>query len=220
MSKRILVVEDQPDNRQIIRDMLAGTDYEITEAEDGEQALAAVAPRAWFCRRLGCDFLPLLARDRQQHFGLTHDALAFLLCRSRGTLLLGDAATQSIHQIDDVGTRGLFRPFNPLAPLLLAQKLLQRVFVLVLKFLRFKSSLLAIDDVDCQVEHVFGDFFVFDHVEIVFCLANLVGIAERDAHHPFVARFERDDVFTSGEYPRKRGIDRPHQSRGLVHRVW
>jgi CheY-like chemotaxis protein len=43
MSKRILVVEDQPDNRQIIRDMLAGTDYEITEAKDGEQALAAVA---------------------------------------------------------------------------------------------------------------------------------------------------------------------------------
>jgi CheY-like chemotaxis protein len=43
MSKRILVVKDQPDNRQIIRDMLAGTDYEITEAEDGEQALAAVA---------------------------------------------------------------------------------------------------------------------------------------------------------------------------------
>ena len=40
---RILVVEDQPDNRQNIRDMLAGTDYEITEAEDGEQALAAVA---------------------------------------------------------------------------------------------------------------------------------------------------------------------------------
>jgi CheY-like chemotaxis protein len=33
MSKRILVVEDQPDNRQIIRDMLAPTDYEITEAE-------------------------------------------------------------------------------------------------------------------------------------------------------------------------------------------
>ena len=42
MSKRILVVEDQADNRQIIRDMLAPTDYEITEAENGEQALAAV----------------------------------------------------------------------------------------------------------------------------------------------------------------------------------
>ncbi len=43
MSKRILVVEDQPDDRQIIRDLLASTDYEITEAEDGEHALAAVA---------------------------------------------------------------------------------------------------------------------------------------------------------------------------------
>jgi CheY-like chemotaxis protein len=43
MSKRILVVEDQADNRQIIRDMLAPTDYQITEAENGEQALAAVA---------------------------------------------------------------------------------------------------------------------------------------------------------------------------------
>ncbi len=43
MSKRVLVVEDQPDNRQIIRDMLAPTDYEITEAESGEDALAAIA---------------------------------------------------------------------------------------------------------------------------------------------------------------------------------
>jgi CheY-like chemotaxis protein len=39
MSKRNLVVEDQPDNRQIIRDMLAPTDYEI---ENGEEALTAI----------------------------------------------------------------------------------------------------------------------------------------------------------------------------------
>ena len=43
MSKRILVVENQPDSRQIIRDMLVPTDYEINEAENGEQALAAIA---------------------------------------------------------------------------------------------------------------------------------------------------------------------------------
>jgi two-component system cell cycle response regulator DivK len=43
MSKRILVVEDQDDNRQIIRDLLSATDYEIMEAESGEQALEAVA---------------------------------------------------------------------------------------------------------------------------------------------------------------------------------
>ena len=42
MSKRILVVEDQPDNRKILRDMFARTDYEIIEAENGEEALAAI----------------------------------------------------------------------------------------------------------------------------------------------------------------------------------
>lgn len=43
MTKRILVVEDQEDNRQIIRDMLALTDYEISEAENGEEALVEIA---------------------------------------------------------------------------------------------------------------------------------------------------------------------------------
>jgi two-component system cell cycle response regulator DivK len=43
MSKRILVVEDQADNRQIIRDMLAPTDYEIMEVESGEEALTTIA---------------------------------------------------------------------------------------------------------------------------------------------------------------------------------
>ena len=43
MSKRILVVEDQPDNRKIIRDVFAPTGYEIIEAENGEEALAAIA---------------------------------------------------------------------------------------------------------------------------------------------------------------------------------
>jgi CheY-like chemotaxis protein len=37
MSKRILVVEDQPDSRRIIRDILAASDYQITEAENGER---------------------------------------------------------------------------------------------------------------------------------------------------------------------------------------
>jgi two-component system cell cycle response regulator DivK len=43
MSRRILVVEDQEDNRQILRDLLASADYEIVEAWDGEAALEAVA---------------------------------------------------------------------------------------------------------------------------------------------------------------------------------
>ena len=36
MSKRILVVEDQEDNRQILRDLLGSVGYEMTEAWDGE----------------------------------------------------------------------------------------------------------------------------------------------------------------------------------------
>jgi two-component system cell cycle response regulator DivK len=43
MSKQILVVEDQEDNRRIVRDLLTATDYEVTEAENGEEALTAVA---------------------------------------------------------------------------------------------------------------------------------------------------------------------------------
>ena len=36
MTARILVVEDQPDNRQIIRDLLTSAGYALIEAEDGE----------------------------------------------------------------------------------------------------------------------------------------------------------------------------------------
>jgi two-component system cell cycle response regulator DivK len=41
MSKRILVAEDQEDNRQILRDLLGSVDYEMIEAADGEAAVAA-----------------------------------------------------------------------------------------------------------------------------------------------------------------------------------
>jgi two-component system cell cycle response regulator DivK len=43
MTKRILVVEDQEDNRQILRDLLTNAGYEMIEAEDGEQALVQSA---------------------------------------------------------------------------------------------------------------------------------------------------------------------------------
>jgi two-component system, cell cycle response regulator DivK len=39
MTKRILVVEDQEDNRQILRDLLTNAGYEMLVAEDGVQAL-------------------------------------------------------------------------------------------------------------------------------------------------------------------------------------
>jgi two-component system, cell cycle response regulator DivK len=40
MKKTILVVEDQEDNRQILRDLLASSGFLMIEAHDGQQALA------------------------------------------------------------------------------------------------------------------------------------------------------------------------------------
>ena len=45
MSKAILVVEDQEDNRQILRDLLGNAGYEMFEAENGADALTAVAAK-------------------------------------------------------------------------------------------------------------------------------------------------------------------------------
>ncbi len=41
MSKRILVVEDQEDNRRILRDLLTSVGFQLFEAEDGVQGIAA-----------------------------------------------------------------------------------------------------------------------------------------------------------------------------------
>jgi two-component system cell cycle response regulator DivK len=45
MTRHILIVEDHEDNRQILRDLLASVDYDISEAHDGEAALVAVKAR-------------------------------------------------------------------------------------------------------------------------------------------------------------------------------
>ena len=41
MSKRILVIEDTEDNRQIVRDLLESAGYELIEALDGLDGVAA-----------------------------------------------------------------------------------------------------------------------------------------------------------------------------------
>ena len=41
MSRRILVIEDQEDNRRIIRDLLTSVDYEIIEAVTGQEGVSA-----------------------------------------------------------------------------------------------------------------------------------------------------------------------------------
>ena len=41
MGKRILVIEDQEDNRRILRDLLTSVGYEIIEATTGEEGVAS-----------------------------------------------------------------------------------------------------------------------------------------------------------------------------------
>ena len=39
MTKRILIIEDQEDNRAIMRDLLTGAGFELIEAADGEEGV-------------------------------------------------------------------------------------------------------------------------------------------------------------------------------------
>ena len=43
MTKRILVVEDQEDNRRIVRDLLSASGYQLVEATTGEEGLKLAA---------------------------------------------------------------------------------------------------------------------------------------------------------------------------------
>jgi len=43
MSKRILVIEDQEDNRKIVRDLVSASGYELIEATTGEEGLEVAA---------------------------------------------------------------------------------------------------------------------------------------------------------------------------------
>jgi two-component system cell cycle response regulator DivK len=43
MTKRILVIEDHEDNRQILRDLLSSAGFEMIKAENGEEGVAAAA---------------------------------------------------------------------------------------------------------------------------------------------------------------------------------
>ncbi len=46
MGKRILVVEDQEDNRRIVRDLLTSVGYEIVEAVSGEEGVRMAETQA------------------------------------------------------------------------------------------------------------------------------------------------------------------------------
>src|ERR1700730_1327446 len=73
MSKRILVVEDQMDSLQIVRDLLRVNGYEMTEAQNGEEAIAAVTHTCCADQRQGPT---LICAQRLPHaIGGCHDPI-------------------------------------------------------------------------------------------------------------------------------------------------
>jgi len=44
---RVLIMDDEPDVRKVVRIHLEKAGYEVMEAEDGEQAIAEIIPYSW-----------------------------------------------------------------------------------------------------------------------------------------------------------------------------
>jgi hypothetical protein len=86
-----------------------------------------------------------------------------------------------------------------LPSLLPLQQLLQRIFVLVFKFVRLKVPRFGFDNVGGKFQHVLWDFFVRNILEIFILFAHL-RIAQRNPEKPLATRFEGDDVLAGGEH--------------------
>jgi CheY-like chemotaxis protein len=76
MSKRILVVEDQADNRQIIRDMLAPTDYEISRRSRSVTFISIPAPKGWLALSMPASETGVPKNDRRPHASGRHSTTA------------------------------------------------------------------------------------------------------------------------------------------------
>src|SRR5467141_684276 len=82
---------------------------------------------------------------------------------------------------------------------LLLDQLLERLFVVILEFLWREMRHFGFHDMGSQIEHVLGDSFIWNIIEIICFLANLVGIAQRDAQHTLAARSDRNHMFPRRE---------------------
>src|SRR6267378_1467914 len=83
--------------------------------------------------------------------------------------------------------------------LLLLDQLLERLFVVILEFLWREMPHFGFHDMGSQIEHVLADSFIWNIIEIICFLANLVGIAQRDAQHTLAARSDRNHMFPGRE---------------------
>ena len=100
-----------------------------------------------------------------------------------------EALAQRVHKVDDVGWRALLRTLDLLALLLAPEQIFERVLVLVLELLRLEVASFGLDDMNREINHVLGNLFVLDCVEIILFIAHLIRIAQGQAEQSFAARF-------------------------------
>src|SRR3954468_7452551 len=82
------------------------------------------------------------------------------------------ALLQGVHQINDIAWPLLrFSNFDRLARGLAPDQRLQRVLVFVLEFRRIEMGGLGVEDMTRQLDHVFGNLWAADIVEILVLVA-------------------------------------------------
>src|SRR5262245_59772188 len=110
-----------------------------------------------------------------------------------------DALAQSLHEIHYVRRRSFLGRLDFLALLLFTQEIVQRILIMIFKFLGLKLSTFGFHDMGCELEHVLWDTFIWNVVEIRFLVAHFVGIAKRNAEKSIAARLKRHDMFARCE---------------------
>src|SRR6266404_2206052 len=77
---------------------------------------------------------------------------------------------------------------------------LQRLFVVVLKSLRFEIGRLLAYNMLRQIKHILRNFHVLDLVEVFLLVPNYVGVPQKRAHQTFARRLQADDVLAARQY--------------------
>jgi hypothetical protein len=113
--------------------------------------------------------------------------------------LAGEAVPQRIHQVDNPTLSEFFRPLDSFAPLFSLNQFLERFLVMVLELLWSKMAGLGLDNIDCEVQHILGNFLIRNIIEIISFSPDLIRVAERQTHHALATRFQRDHVFPRRE---------------------
>src|SRR5215813_7381649 len=82
---------------------------------------------------------------------------------------------QRVHEIDHLRRQILLRRFDLFPGLFLFEQINQRTLISVLELRRIEMACLGLDDMRCEIEHLFGKLQIGNVFEIGLFVANFVG---------------------------------------------